>query len=262
MQELHEHVLEAHAVGYAVDGVAILRGVDFALRAGELVGLIGPNGAGKSTLLKLLAGVWRASSGDIRLRGKPLASYPPRQVARQIAYVPQAARLDFSFLAREVALMGRSPHLNRFQMESAHDRAIAEEALAQADALHLAERLANHLSGGEQQRVTLARALTQQPRILLLDEPTSNLDVRHQLDVLTLAQQQAHVHGWGVLAAVHDLGMAARFCDRLVLLYDGMISADGSPEAVLTPGRLRDAFAIDARLYTDPHTGRLALSVS
>jgi iron complex transport system ATP-binding protein len=157
--------------------------------------------------------------------------------------------------------MGRSPHLRRFEIESPRDRAVAERALHATHAQHLAGRLVTTLSGGERQRVIIARALAQEPRILLLDEPTSNLDVKHQMDVMALARRLAHEQRIGVVAAVHDLAQAARYCDRLALIDSGEIAADGDPESVLTPERLRSAFDVDARLYRDPYSGELALSM-
>jgi iron complex transport system ATP-binding protein len=246
-------LLEARNLRYAVNGTQVLTGLDFALRAGEFVGLIGPNGAGKSTLLRLLGGQWTPAEGDILLEDQPLPRYNAREVAQRVAHVPQATALSFPFTAREVVLMGRSPHLRRFQIETAHDRAIAERALQATNAAYLSDRLVTTLSGGEAQRVILARALAQEPKILLLDEPTSNLDVKHQLETMALARRLAHQQGLGVVAAVHDLGHAARYCDRLALLVCGRIIADGPPESVLTPENLRYGFGIEAQLYRDPH---------
>lgn len=254
-------LLQADQIHYTVNRATLLDDVSCALRPGEFVGLIGPNGAGKSTLLKVIGGLLRDGRGAVTLLGQPLRDYRPREIARLVAFVPQSTRLDFSFTAREVVLMGRSPHLKRFEMESEADRDIALRALAAANATHLADRLVNTLSGGEQQRIVLARALAQQPKILLLDEPTSNLDVKHQLDVLTLARRQAHAHGLGVIAAIHDLALAARFCDRLLLLHEGRLVADDVPEAVLLPDRLAEVFGIRAQLYRDPHTNEWALSL-
>jgi len=254
-------LIQARNVHYHMGATPILTGVDFDLGAGEFVGLIGANGAGKSTLLKVIGGLWQASSGQIDLLGRPLSGYRTREIARLIAHVPQSTRVEFAFSAREIVLMGRSPHLGRFQMESALDRQIADDALRTTDAFHLADRLVMTLSGGEQQRIFIARALAQEPRILLLDEPTSNLDIKHQVDVLALAQSLAHERGLGVVAAIHNLEHAARFCDRLVLMTCGTMVADGKPEAVLTPERLRQAFQIEAQIYRDPFTGNMALSV-
>jgi iron complex transport system ATP-binding protein len=158
-------------------------------------------------------------------------------------------------------LMGRSPYLNRFQMESASDRAVAERALTATDSAHLADRMINTLSGGERQGVLLARALAQEPRLLLLDEPTSNLDLKHQHRALTLARQLARENALGVIVAVHDLALAARYCDRLILLLCGRVLAEGTPEQVLTPEHLRHAFDIEAQIYRDPIYNTLALAI-
>lgn len=254
-------LIEARNLHYTIDDRLVLNGIDFTLREGECVGLIGPNGAGKSTLLKLLGGLWQGASGDLQVMGKPLRQYTARERARIIGYVPQSTYLDFPFTVREVVLMGRSPHLGRFQMETARDRAIAERALHAAHAAYLSDRLVTTLSGGERQRVLIARALAQEPRIMLLDEPTNNLDVKHQMDVMALARSLAQGQGLGVVAAVHDLAQAARYCDRLALIVGGEVIADGTPETVLTPERLRYAFGIDAQLYRDPYNGSLALSL-
>ncbi len=254
-------LLYTRNVYYAIGDTPILNGVNFELGAGEFVGLIGPNGAGKSTLLKVMSGLWTGAHGQIELLQRPLRSYRTRDTARLVAHVPQMTNLEFPFTAREVVLMGRSPHLHRFQIESPHDRAVADTALQTTGALHLADRLANTLSGGEQQRIVIARALAQEPRILLLDEPTSNLDIKHQVAVLEMARGLAHEQGLGVVAAIHDLGLAARYCDRLALMVSGQIIADGTPESVLTPVRLAEAFEISAQVYRDPFTGQLALSV-
>ena len=255
-------LIAAEGIDLSIDGVHILRGVSMELRAGELVGLIGPNGAGKTTLLKVLGGLLPPSSGAVHLMGEPLTRRSPREVARAVAYVPQSTLTDFAFTVREVVLMGRSPHLGRFQIEQAHDREIALRAMRQLHVDHLADRLVTTLSGGEHQQVFIARALAQEPRILLLDEPTANLDVKHQLDVLEMAAALAHEEGLGVIAAIHDLNLAAHFCDRLVLLEEGRVLADSAPEAVLTPQNLEDAFEVQAQVYRDPFTQGLRLSLT
>ena len=254
-------LIEAQQVSVALDGVPILTDIAFALRAGELVGLIGPNGAGKTTLLRALGGLVRRSAGTIRLCGRPLETLSPREVAQLVAYVPQGTVTDFAFTVREVVLMGRSPHLGRFQLEGAKDQQIAEEAMRRLCVDHLAERLITTLSGGERQQVFIARALAQQPRVLLLDEPTANLDVKHQLDVLEMAVRLASEEGLGIVAAIHDLNLAAHFCQRLVLLHRGRVLADDAPAAVLTPANLRRAFEVEAQVYRDPYTDVLRLSL-
>jgi iron complex transport system ATP-binding protein len=192
---------------------------------------------------------------------RPLKEYATKEVARLVAHVPQSTALDFAFTVREVVLMGRSPYLKRFQIEGDADRQIALEAMQAMHVEEMAERFVNTLSGGERQRVFVARALSQQPRILLLDEPTANLDVRHQIELLQLVSRLAHDEGLAVMAAIHDLDHAAHFCDRLILLHEGQILADDKPEVVLSPEHLATAFSVQARTFRDPFTDTLRLSL-
>lgn len=264
----HDHsgadaeLLRANGLEVSIDGTRILRGVTVSLHAGELVGLIGPNGAGKTTLMKALGGLIEPTGGEVRLLGEPLGSLPRRQVARLVAHVPQSTLTDFAFTVREIVLMGRSPHLGRFEIEQNDDREIAAQAMARMHVDHLADRLVTTLSGGERQRVFIARALAQQPQALLLDEPTANLDVKHQLDVLELAADLARQENLGVIAAIHDLNLAAHYCNRLVLVEDGQVLADAAPEDVLTPQNLAEAFEVQAQVYRDPFTQGLRLSLT
>lgn len=255
-----DRLLQAEGVSCRLEDAEILRQVNFHLAAGELVGLVGPNGAGKSTLLRVLGGLLTTGvQGRIALLGRPLSTYNPREVARLIAHVPQATALDFPFTVRDIVLMGRSPHLGRFQLEGLRDRAIAEWAMRTADVLPFAGRLVSTLSGGERQRVLIARALAQEPAILLLDEPTSNLDIKHQLGLLEMVRSLAHRDGLGVVAAIHDLPLAARFCDRIVLLTQGRVVAVGQPDQVFTPARLAQVFGVEVSVEREPTTGHLRL---
>ena len=255
-------LIEAQGVSLSIDGADILRGVSLAMRPGEILGLIGPNGAGKTTLLKVLGGLVRPSAGSVRLMGRPLAQIGPREVARAVASVPQVSASEFAFTASEIVLMGRSPHLGRFQIEGSHDREVALDAMRLMGIDDLADRFITTLSGGERQRVFIARALAQEPRALLLDEPTANLDVKHQLDVFGVVSRLAHQDGLAVAAAIHDLDLAAEFCDRLVLLSRGSILAEGAPEAALTAEHLAEAFGVQARTYRDPFTQAMRLSLA
>ncbi len=254
-------LLEGAGVGFRAGDRQLLKDVSLVLHPGEMVGLIGPNGAGKSTLLKVLSGLWKAATGQIMLCGQPLSSYRPRQIARLIGQVGQSNVLDAPFTVRDVVLMGRNPYLGRFEIERPQDRQIAEEAMRATHTLALADRAITTLSGGERQRTFLARALAQEPSILLLDEPTSNLDIRHQIDILATVQRLAHQRGLGVLIAIHDLSLAARFCDRLILMCEGALIAEGTPEAVLAPEHLASAFGVQAQPYRDPFTHDLKLSI-
>jgi iron complex transport system ATP-binding protein len=238
----------------------VLRGASLRADAGEVVGLVGPNGAGKTTLLRACTGAVTPESGTVRLSGDDAAGLSARETARLAASVPQDPSLDFDFPVREAVAMGRTAHVPRFGRRGSADRAAVERAMARAAVSELADRSVTAISGGERARVLLARALAQEAPLLLLDEPTANLDVNHQVRTLSLVRDLTD-EGRAVVAAIHDLDLAARFCDRLVLLADGRIRAAGRPEAVLTPAALADAFGVNARVSRDPATGSLRVTV-
>ena len=252
--------IDAQGVFFQIEAKTLLDGVDLYAAHGQMVGLIGPNGAGKSTFLRSISGVLRVQSGNIHLDGADLRSLTSKEVAAGLAIVPQIVPYTHGFTVMELVLMGRYPHLGRFQIEGKEDTRIAREAMRLTETEQFAERTLDTLSGGERQRVIVSRALAQQPRILLLDEPTSNLDVLHQLKVLGLVRQLVD-DGLTSVAAIHDLNMAARFCDRLVLLQEGRVLAEGAPEEVLTPKMISQAFGVNAAVYRDPHTGSHAISL-
>ena len=215
---------------------------DLALAKGEVVGLIGANGSGKSTLLRALAGLLPAESGTVLLGGKPLSDIPLREVARTLAYLPQAPECHWPLTADRVVALGRLPYLeSSCEPDSLH----ITRALAAVDALQLRERAVNELSGGERARVFLARALAGDPALLLIDEPTAGLDPYHQLQLMELLQALAG-EGRGILVVLHDLGLAARFCQRLLLLKEGTLIASGEPETVLTDPLLAEAHHVSA----------------
>ena len=252
--------VDARGVSYEIDGKALLRGVDLCAEEGQLVGLIGPNGAGKSTLLRAISGALGHPDGVVRLQGADIETLSSREVAADLALVPQIAPYTHGFTAKELVLMGRYPHLGRFQIEGKEDERIARDAMGLTEVESFADRTLDTLSGGERQRVFVARALAQQPRVLLLDEPTSNLDVLHQLKVLDVVRQLVD-DGLAAIAAIHDLNLAARYCDRLVLLCDGRVLAEGPPAEVLSPDTIESAFGVESAVYRDPVTGALAISL-
>ncbi|PKF63127.1 ABC transporter ATP-binding protein [Psychromonas sp. psych-6C06] len=224
--------------------------INLSFAKGEFVGLIGANGAGKSTLLQLLLGLLKAQSGNILLFGKNIQQIKRREIAKQLAFVPQAIELPYAFSAQQLVAMGRNPYLGAFELESEEDKQLIEKAMQQTDISHLSDRLVNTLSGGEKQRVIIARALAQQSPTILLDEPIASLDICHQLETLQLIHSLTRA-GKTAITALHDLNLAARYCDRLILIgkrEDGMttIISDGTPEQVLTVQNLKQHFSIHA----------------
>ena len=229
----------------------ILRGVTLELGRGEMLGLAGPNGSGKTTLLRVASGVLPADAGAVRVRGRPTASFSRRELARELAVVPQDAHVAFPFRVGEVVLMGRSPYLGPLGFETGADLRLAEEAMARVGIAPLAERSILELSGGERQLVLVARALAQDARVLLLDEPTAHLDLRHKIVVLDLVREYVR-SGRSALVVSHDLTLAARTCDRIALLREGALVATGTPADVITPQNLGTTFGIDADVLAAP----------
>ncbi|GAB3741901.1 ABC transporter ATP-binding protein [Microlunatus parietis] len=227
--------------------------------AGSVIGLIGPNGAGKSTLLRTVTGTVRPAAGSVLIDGRPIRGWSARELARAVAFVPQNTNVDFGFTVRDVVLMGRHPHLGRFGVEGPADRELAEAALERTGTARLADRVITTLSGGERQLVLIAKALAQQPRILVLDEPVSALDLRHQLTVLRLIEAVAAT-GCLVVVAIHDLELAARCCDRLLLLDRGRLLADGPPAEVLRPDLIRAAFGVEASVRPHPDLNTITVT--
>jgi iron complex transport system ATP-binding protein len=241
---------EVEALSFAYGGREVLQGIAFSARAGEVIGLCGPNGVGKSTLLRLILGLLRPRSGQVRLGGDAVAALDRREIARRATLLLQESTLDLPLSVREVVAMGRLPHLARFQPEGPADIEAIDRALDFTDTRALADRRVTELSGGERHRVQLARALAQGSPLLMLDEPTASLDVAHQLQALGLARTLAAA-GRCVLVALHDLSLAARSCDRILLLAGGRLQGDGPPAAVLTEETLARVFRVRAAVRTD-----------
>ena len=252
--------ISAQNLFYEIGGEAILDGVSLRADTGEMVGLIGPNGAGKSTFLRAMSGILHCQRGVVRLEGADLSAMSSKDIAARLALVPQIAPYTHGFTALELVLMGRYPHMGRFQIEGRLDARIARDAMRLTETEQFADRTLDTLSGGERQRVFVSRALAQHPRVLLLDEPTSNLDVLHQIKTLDLVRQIVD-NGLTAVAAIHDLNMAARYCDRLVLLRSGRVLAEGPPESVLSPEAIESAFGVRSAVYRDPITDSLAISL-
>ncbi len=237
-----ETTLELRHVSFRYGDRAVLDDVDLEIASGEMVGLLGPNGSGKTTLLKIADGLLRPGQGEVHLGDSRLRDIGRREIARRIGWVPQDLEGLFAYSVLEIVSMGRFAHLGPWESETDHDRRIVEESLIATDAQAFRDRYLNELSGGERQRVFLARALAQEPEILLLDEPTSFLDLKHRLEIYALLSKLARERRLSVVAASHDLQLIAQFCDRLVLLRQGRVAAVGAPREVLTPEILGEIF--------------------
>jgi iron complex transport system ATP-binding protein len=240
--------LEARGLGFSFEaGKPVLDEISFSIAPGEILAVIGPNGSGKSTLIRLLSNVLRPGAGEVLVQGRPLADFTGKQLAQKIAVVPQQTAVEFSYRVLEVVLMGRAPYLGRFQLESENDLAIARNALAATDCLALEDRLLDEISGGERQRVILARALAQEPEILLADEPTTHLDLARQVQFMTLLRELRDKQPVSILFTTHELNLAGMFADRILLLDRGRVAALGAPEQVLDPGLVGKVYGIKLR---------------
>lgn len=235
----------------------ILNQISLDVRPGEIVGLIGPNGSGKSTLIKLLSAVLPLGAGKISLLGDDISTLSRRQIAQRLAVVPQEPRFAFPFSALEVVLMGRHPHLSGLAFEAEEDIEIARSAMRRCGVESFADRPVQQLSSGERQRVVFARALTQQPSILLLDEPASFLDIRHQVELYDLVRAEATERGVAVLSVLHDLNLAAEYCDRIALLSDGQLAANGPTDEVFSYSNLKQVFGTEVYVDTNSLTGKM-----
>ncbi len=252
-------VLSCEQVSFAYGPVEVLSAISCEVAAGEIVGLIGPNGSGKSTLMRLMSGVRVPRVGQLAYDGRDLRTYRREELARAIAVVPQETAIELPFSVLEVVLMGRSPYLGKFGFEGAHDLAVAQRVMEQTGVADLATREVHALSGGERQRVILARALAQEPRVLLLDEPTAFLDIKHQVAVYDLMKQLSREQGLAVVAILHDLNLAALYCDRLLLLKAGRTFCQGTPEEVLTYINIKAVYETEVYIDLNDLTGKVQI---
>jgi len=237
----------------------ILKGVDLEVQPGEIMAVIGPNGSGKTTLLLLLAWTLVPAAGEVRLFGEPMPALSPRERAKKLAMVPQDPTLAFPFTVQEIVLMGRAPFLGRWELEGRGDMKVAELAMAETGVAHLADRRFHELSGGERQRVMVAKALAQESKVLLLDEPTAFLDLKHQIGIYELVRGLARDQGLAVLAVSHDVNLSALFCDRVGVLAQGKIIASGKPADVLDPELLSRVYGVGIGVVRDPARGEAPL---
>ena len=233
--------VEAVNVGAAIQGKRIVEGISLNIQPGQIVGLIGPNGSGKSTLLRTVYRMLKPEAGYVRLGGNDVWKLTARESARRTGVVVQETPSDFQFTVYEVVQMGRTPHKDAWSLDTGADAALVKSALERVELTGFDDRLFSTLSGGEKQRVLIARVIAQQPKLLILDEPTNHLDVHHQLEILEL------VHGLGIttLITLHDLNLAAMYCDYLYVMQDGKLSAEGTPESTLTRTLIQQVFRVD-----------------
>lgn len=238
-------------IGYS----EIVKGVSINVSEHRFVGLLGPNGSGKSTLLKAVYRVLKPSGGVVLMNGKDVSRIPEKDRARDMAVVSQFNQVSFEFTVQDIVMMGRTPHKKRLERETAEDYRIVSEALKQVGMEEYSKRKFSTLSGGEKQRIILARALAQAPQILILDEPTNHLDIKYQLQVLSIVKNLDIC----VLAALHDLSLASMFCDEIYMLKGGSIMGKGKPEEVITSEMIQDIYGVTASVVTDPETGQLSI---
>ena len=243
-------------VWFAYDKNPVLRDLTLSVGEGEVVGLLGPNGSGKSTTLRLLTGALEPQRGSVDVWDRARSSYGRRELAQQVALVPQELQVTFDFLAQDLVMMGRAPYVHWLRGEREDDHAMTRRAMAEVGILDLAQRPYRELSGGEKQRVVLAIALAQDATILLLDEPTHNLDIRHQSGLFDLVRRINADRGVTVLAVVHDINLASLYCDRVVLLRDGRVMEEGPPDEVITVDNLRRCYNAEVHVFPHPQTGR------
>ncbi|MFA5364389.1 MAG: ABC transporter ATP-binding protein [Candidatus Bathyarchaeia archaeon] len=250
-------VLTIDGINCSYGSVDILNDIHFVVKSGEFLGILGPNGSGKTTLLKSISRVLKPTKGAILVDGKNIYDMKTLDVAKQLAVVPQETPVSFDFTALEVVLMGRNPHMARFQMEGENDLNIAKNSMELTRTWDFADRPVTELSGGERQRVIIARALTQEPQILLLDEPTTHLDISNQLEIMDLIKDLSVTKHLLVVAVFHDFNLAARYCGSIILLKDGKIVSVGTSEETLTPENVREVFGVETIVKKHPLTGLL-----
>jgi iron complex transport system ATP-binding protein len=251
--------LRASKVTAGYGATSVLHAVSFEVEAGEMLAIVGPNGAGKSTMLKVAGGSLTPSHGQVELLGAPLKNYGRRELARVLATVAQDNQPAFRFTVLEIVLMGRAPHLGSFHFETRHDLAIAQAALERFGLLGLAHRSIDEVSGGERKRVFLARALAQEPRVVLLDEPAAFLDMRHVAEIFTRLRELCAERGLAVVATMHDLNTAAHYADRVLIVKNGTAVACGAPEEVLTAANLAHVYEVEVHIGRNPATGALVV---
>jgi iron complex transport system ATP-binding protein len=243
--------IQTENLTFAYKDKPVLDGVSLSVERGEMVGFLGPNGSGKTTLLKIFSAVLRGR-GNVKVNGRSIATYGKRELSRLFAMVPQESQILFPYTVAEIVLMGRASYHSPLALEGKQDLEVARASMELTDSLSFSDRYLHELSGGEKQRVIIARALAQEPQILLLDEPSAFLDLKYQVQVFDLMRRLNREHNLTIVAALHDLNLAALFFPRLVMLRDGRVYRDGSPKEVLTEKTIEEVYGIQVRVEPDP----------
>ena len=243
--------IQTRDLSFSYKDRAVLHEISLSVASGEMIGIVGPNGSGKTTFLKILSAVLRGQ-GEVVINGRNIESYGRRELSKLFAVVQQEPRVNFPFTAAEIVLMGRASHHSVFSLEGRRDLEVAHASMDLTDSFSLANRYLHELSGGEKQRVMIARALAQEPEIFLLDEPSAFLDLKHQVQVFELLRRLNRERSLTIVAALHDLNLAALFFPRLIVLRNGQIYRDGSPTEVLTEETIEEVYGIRVRIDRDP----------
>ncbi|NLY66135.1 MAG: ABC transporter ATP-binding protein [Tissierellia bacterium] len=246
-------ILQVKKLHFSYGKNKVLEGIDLTIDENMMVGIIGGNGSGKSTLLKNISGYLKPDSGNVFIGNRNIKDFSIKEKARHIAYVPQEIPFDFEFSCYDLVMMGRMPYLKRFEKEGEKDKTIVREAMEITNTWIFKEKSINALSGGERQRVYIARALAQRPHILLMDEPVSHLDIKYQIEILTLAKELSF-KGMLVIAVLHDINLACQFCDQILIMKEGKIMAAGTPKKILNTDNIKSAFSVDVELLENPIT--------
>jgi len=249
-------ILDVDSLSYNYDDKVVLDQISLGIWGGEILGILGPNGCGKTTLLKNLNKNLKPHGGCVLIEGADMDGISKKEIAKNIAVVPQSNEIRFAFTVREIVTMGRMPFQESLRGETSADLKIIEDAMEQTGLTEFADRFINTLSGGERQRAIIARAITQTPKIILMDEPTLHLDINMQFEVLDLIQKLSKENDLAVAIVSHDLPMVTRYCDRIILLHGHKVFAMGTAEEVLTKENMRTVFNVDAELEKDPRTGK------
>ncbi len=248
--------VELKNLDWSYNGKKVVDSINLDIEEGSFTGIIGPNGAGKTTLLKLILKLLPPREDNVFILGRDIREFSRKELAKKISYVPQTINVDFSFSVKQIVSMGRNPHRTLFGEDSVKDDEIVQNAMEETEVLSLKNKDIGSISGGELQRVIIARALAQEPRILAMDEPTSHLDLNHQIKILSLVRSLSRKKGITVIAVLHDFNHALEYCTSLVLMNGGKIAAFGNPKEVITPERMKEIYGLNVKLEKNPFTGK------